>query len=171
MDPRQSKIRLSRPNDINSITDMDLKCYPYPLEMSEWQEKIKGSGNKDYARIVVAEYGPMPLGFAMWSADLEHVGQLHRLGVLPQFRRKGLGTLLLAACNSHCRENQCDVLRTIVPSLHCQPGDPDDVSVFLTRTGFRATGKVLHSYRIMYGDEVDGYEFERRTDNAITLSD
>lgn len=165
---REPVIRLTRPTDINAVTMMDLKCYPYPLEMKQWQELLSGSGKQNHARVVVVEAKGVAVGFAVWSIRQENmVGLLHRLGVLPQYRRRQFGTLLMAAYIKHCQENQCDKVRVIVPSIHCDPGDPDDVSAFLNTCGFKTTGEILPDYRVMYGDEVDGYVFERGT-HAIT---
>ncbi|MCI0564661.1 MAG: GNAT family N-acetyltransferase [Nitrososphaera sp.] len=160
-------VRLTRPGDINSVTRMDLKCYPYPMPMQEWQERIKGSGEKDQARIIVVELYREPAGFAMWNINDEHVGFLCRLGVLPKYRRQKVGTLLMASCLKHCQENHCDKVKLVVPSIHCQPGDPDDVSAFLTACGFKTTKEILYNYCVMYGDQIDGYVFERGT-HAIT---
>lgn len=161
-------VRLTRPSDINNVTMMDLKCYDYPMPMKDWQERIQGSGEVGQARIVVVEVKYVPAGFAMWSIDENQVGLLHRLGVLPQFRRRHIGTVLMAAFLRHCAENHCDKVRAVIPSINCKPGDPDDVSAFLKFTGWKASGEVLSNYRVMYGDLVDGYVFERRTDVSIT---
>ena len=160
---REPVIRLTRPSDINTVSSMDLKCYHYPISMEEWKEKIEGTGKQDSARIIVVEIRRQPVGFAMWSIDNEMTGHLHRLGVLPALRRRNLGTLLMTSFVKHCNENHCEMVRCVVPSLQCQPGDPDDVSAFLNACGFKPNGEVLHDYRQMYGDLVDGYVFTRGT--------
>ncbi len=160
-------IRLVRPNDMNKLQTLDLKCYPYPLPLSEWQEKLKGSGKEDEARIVICEVFNTAAGFAMWTIDKEHDGShLVRLGVVPKFRRNGIGTLLVDACVRDTRKYGCEFIRTIVPHIHCCPGDSDDVSVFLTHSNFSPATKhgVQHGYREMYGKRVDGYVFERKID-------
>ena len=160
-------VRLTRPSDINNVTMMDLKCYHYPMPMKDWQERIQGSGQVGQARIVVVEVKYNAAGFAMWSIDENQVGLLHRLGVLPQYRRRHIGMVLMAAFLRHCAENHCDKVRCVVPSLHCKPGDPDDVSAFLMRCGWKTTGEIIPDYKQMYGDMIDGYVFERRTDEPI----
>ena len=48
-------IRLVRPDDMNKLQTLDLKCYQFPMPLKEWQQRLKGSGKKDEARIVVCE--------------------------------------------------------------------------------------------------------------------
>lgn len=163
MNQLEPVVRLTRPDDINDVTMMDLRCYPYPMPMKEWQERIQGSGKQDQARIIVVEVYRKAAGFAMWNIDENHVGWLCRLGVLPPYRRKKLGCVLMASCVKHCADNHCDKIKAVVPSIHCKPGDPDDVSAFLHYCGFKATGEILYGYCVMYGDETDGYVFERDT--------
>jgi len=163
-------VRLTRPDDINAIKAMDLKCYHYPLPMKSWQALINGSGKKDQARIVMTEVYRKPAGFAMWAADESgDFCTLHRVGVLPKFRRNGLGTVLVAACVRHCFENDIAKVRVIVPDIHCCPGEVDDVSGFLNACDFKTTGEIISEFKTMYGDLVDGYVFERGTHYAVTI--
>lgn len=169
-------VRLTRPGDINSVTAIDLKCYHYPLPMKEWQALINGSGKQGQARIVVTEVYRASAGFAMWSVDEDRICNLHRVGVLPKFRRNGLGTVLVAACVRHCfetnktgKEDLIKTARVVVPDIHCSPGDPDDVSAFLSSCDFKPTGKIIPEFKTMYGQPVDGYVFERGTNHAVTI--
>lgn len=160
-------IRLVRPDDMNKLQTLDLKCYQFPIPLQEWQERLKGSGKDDEARIVICEVYQTVAGFAMWSVDKDHDGShLIRLGVIPRFRMNGLGRLLVQACVRDTRKHGCEFIRTVVPHIHCYPGDEDDVSVFLSRCDFfpATHNGVLHDYREMYGQPVDGYVFERKID-------
>lgn len=174
-DPREPVVRLTRPSDINSVTFMDAQCYAYPIELKTWQEHIKGSGKDDEARIVVIEAYHKPMGFAMWKVE-DNVGKLYRLGVLPKYRRRGLGSVLMRAFLRNCAEKVddsglpcCHEVNVVVPHIHCNTGDEDDVYQFLLHCGFKPTGEVLHDYRVMYGDDVDGYVFGRKTDEFRPL--
>lgn len=158
-------IRLTRPSDINKLQALDLKCYHYPMPLKMWQEYVNGSGKTGQARVVICEVFTTSAGFAMWNiAEDQESAQLLRIGVLPKFRRNGLGRLLVKSCIHDASRAKCERINVIVPDLHCDPGHPDDVSVFLGRVGFITTGKVIHSWRTMYGGWVDGYEFERKID-------
>ena len=155
-------IRLTRPNDINTLKALDLKTHQYPMPLEEWQKRINGSGKKDEARIVVCEVSKIAVGFAMWSIDFEQkFSHLLRLGVLPDFRGRGIGRVLVHKCAQHSHENQCEKIKIVVPHVNCCPGDPDDVSTFLGKVEFHATGEIIHNWRVMYGDDIDGYIFER----------
>lgn len=147
---------------------MDLKCYHYPLELPAWQKLINGSGKKDQARIVVVEVHRQPAGFAMWANDLDDTTTLHRVGVLPKFRRHGLGLVLVAACVRHSFENHIPVVRVIAPHIHCCPGHEDDVSAFLAACDFKPSGEIINNFKVMYGEYVDGYVFKRGTHYAVT---
>ena len=160
-------VRLTRPDDINSITTIDLKCYHYPMSMKSWQELLNGSGKRGQARVVVTEVYRKPAGYAMWTFDEDHTGILHRVGVLPKFRRNGIGTVLVAAALKHSFENHVDTMRITVPDIHCCPGDVDDVSAFLNACEFNTTGEIVPEFKTMYGELVDGYVFQRGT-HALT---
>jgi L-amino acid N-acyltransferase YncA len=160
-------VRLSRPDDINIIRALDAKCYDYPLEMKEWEKLINQSGKNNKARCVVVEAARKPLGFAVWSTFLSTGGHsrnvqfLYKLGVKKDKRRNGLGTLMLDTCISEAVKAQAEVVRTIVPEIHCDPGDPDDVSIFLKKSEFVATGEIVENYVQMFGQLVDGFVFEK----------
>lgn len=170
-------VRLSRPDDLNTLKDLDLKCFDYPLEMAEWQELINGSGQDEKARVSVVLVQRKAVGFAVWKLveekkpaeagedpDHKFVIDIVRLGVREPWRRNKLGTLLLADIEDDAKRRQADVLRITVPEIHCQPEgrrDKDDVTGFLNATHFKPTGKVVTDFCKMYGDLIDGYVWER----------
>ena len=154
-------IRLTRPTDINALCDLDLKTYHYPLPMARWKELVGMYGKPTEPRVVVVEIMRKPAGFAMWQVVDEDVTRIIRLGVLPRARFKGLGTTLINDCIAQCQTQKTDRLRIVIPDIHCHPGDPDDVSGFLSKTGFHPTGEVISEHARMYGDWRDGYVFER----------
>lgn len=162
---REPTIRLTRPDDINKLRTLDLKCYQYPMPLEEWQARVKGSGQNNEARIVLCEVMHMPSGFCMWNIDIKTmIARILRMGVLPKFRMNGIGRLLIENAVLDARKNQCDKIIVSVPHIHCKPQDADDVSVFLTRCNFSPNGNVIHEWCQMYGNMVDGYEFERKLD-------
>jgi len=150
-------IRISRPDDVNKLRDLDMKCYPYPQDMDFW----RAVSQDENTTIIILEVVHQAAGFAVWSYGGKEA-TIHKLGVHPKYRRKGLGRLLVAACYRHVKDRGCDTISLVIPHIHCCPGDEDDVSVFLNKTGFTATGKVLTDFRIMYGSKVDGYIFARK---------
>lgn len=154
-------VRLTRPSDANVLNMLDLKCYPYPLSLDKWKALAGESGKKAKPKVVVCEVVRKPCGFAVWRDVDENVARIVRLGVVPKCRKHGIGRLLLKKIIHHCQIERKDKLRVIVPDLHCQPGDPDDVSGFLSKHMFHTTGEVVDGFRFMYGDWRDGYVFER----------
>jgi GNAT superfamily N-acetyltransferase len=158
-------IRLTRPTDINALKDLDLKTYQYPLELDQWQARINGSGKPDESMIVVTEVYRKPVAYAMWNIDKEHNGvHLERLGVLPKFRRNGLGSRLIQRCMQYGYDKFCEEVRIVIPSIYCCPGEPDDVSAFMNANQFKPNGTIAHNMRKMYGESVDGYVFARPID-------
>lgn len=156
-------IRLSRPSDINNIVSLDSKCYIYPFKMKDWQDLVQKSGHVGEPRLIMLELMDLPVGFCMWKNDSEEsVTDILRMAVLKTHRRLGLGKLLLAACNKSSLSVGAGKMRITVPDIHCRPGDPDDVSEFLLKTGFLTTGEVKSDFKQMYGDSVDGYVFEKK---------
>lgn len=158
------QVRLTRPQDVNTLTHLDLKCYQYPVGLQGWQEFMKGVDSTN--RIVLLEVGKEAVGFAAYEL-VEQVGgesyvNITRLGVQPRDRRKGYGTILLNNIENSARRMKADGLCILVPELHCTPGDPDDVLGFLTNAGFKASGAIEYNCKRMYGEWVDGYYFIRR---------
>ena len=156
-------IRLSRPSDINNIVSLDSKCYIYPFKIKDWQDLVQKSGHVGEPRLIMLEILDRPVGFCMWNIDHEaRITNILRMAVLEKNRRFGLGRLLLTACDRSSLKAGVEKLRITVPDIHCRPGDPDDVSEFLLKTGFLTTGDIQPAFKQMYGDPVDGYVFERR---------
>lgn len=154
-------IRLTRPGDVNALSTLDLKTYHYPLELETWKELAGQSGKPTEPKVVVVEVARRPVGFALWQEVDEDVARIIRLGILPKSRFCGLGTLLIKRIIAHSQTEKKDRLRIVIPDLHCQPGDPDDVSGFLSKVGFHTTGEVIQDHSRMYGDWREGYVFER----------
>lgn len=157
-------VRLTRPDDINVLEALDLKTYHYPLTLKQWQSHVQGSGKKGAARLLLTSVNGLAVAFVMCSINNEkNQVSIDRLGVLPKYRRLGLGTMLVKESILHANREKCDSLITTVPHIHCRPGDDDDVSEFLIAVGFAATS-VLKNWATMYGSDVDGYVFERKID-------
>ena len=152
---------MTRPTDINKLQALDLKSYHYPLALEEWQKHVVGSGKKDQSRIVIAEVQGLAVAYAMWmlEVDTDRV-ILQRLGVHHEYRRFGLGRLMMGACEKFRYDNFCVEIVTTVPDVHCCPGDGDDVSVFLNKMGFEASGEIAKKWYHMYGETRDGYIFK-----------
>lgn len=161
--PGQPVIRLSRPNDINPLRDLDVKCYDYPLNMEQWQMLVQDSGQDGKARVVIVEYesgfNSQAIGYAVWQR-FEGDFLLLRLGVVKPYRRRGIGHLLFDTVLKDARKRNIPKIKVTVPACHALPGDPDNVTDFLLAMGFRASGRILPDWKFMFGKKEDGYEFE-----------
>ena len=143
--------------DLAVVKDLDLKCYPYPLENDAWTFVFVDSTCVVH---IVYVYNK-PVGFQILE-PIESNLRVWRLGVLRKFNGRGAGKALLARADEFRAAIKAPVLDTVVPEIHCLPGDPDDVSVWLKFQGFKAT-KVKKDYFDMYGRKYDGFVFERGT--------
>ncbi|WP_308250364.1 GNAT family N-acetyltransferase [Sphaerisporangium fuscum] len=69
-----------------------------PREFDEWKEHFESSSTHDWSQLVLAQMDGRPaamlLGSDMFAAD-ENCGYVRVLSVLPEFRGRGLGRLLL----------------------------------------------------------------------------
>ena len=162
----QPVIRLSRPTDINNLRDLDVKCYDYPLLMEQWKTLVESSGKAGEARCVLVEYqsaigSNKPIGFGVWQL-LDGDFHILRLGTVKPYRRRGIGHLIVDTIVKDAKKKDIKIIKITVPELHCQPGDPDDVSAFLAKMGFKATGRIYTDWKFMFGQYRDGYEFELR---------
>ena len=161
-------IRLSRPNDINTLVALDLKTYNYPLSMDDWKVLVHGSGKKKEPRVILLELMSRPAGFCMWKESEpeegkdEQIVELLRVGILPEYRGRSLGRLLVDRCAEECNRNRMDKIRLLVPEVHCVPDDPDNIVGFLNKVDFFPTGEIVEDFKVMYGDMVDAFAFERK---------
>lgn len=161
-------IRLSRPTDINTLVALDLKTYNYPLSMEDWKVLVHGSGKKKEPRVVLLELMGKPVGFCMWQdrepeeGQKELVADLLRVGIVPGYRNRSLGRLMVDRCAEECNRNRLDKIRVLVPEVHCVPDDPDNIVGFLNKVDFFPTGEIVEDFKVMYGDLVDAFVFERK---------
>jgi GNAT superfamily N-acetyltransferase len=161
-------IRLSRPTDINTLVALDLKAYNYPLSMDDWKVLVHGSGKKKEPRVVLLELMGRPAGFCMWKdaepkeGEEERIVDLLRVGITPSYRKRGLGRLIVDRCAEECNRDRVDKIRILVPEVHCVPDDPDNIVGFLNKVDFNPTGEIIDNYKVMYGDSVDAFVFERK---------
>jgi len=157
---RDPIIRVCRATDINELANMDNKCYEYPYTLEDWQALAPAAGKKDHPRAVLIEAMRRNVGFMLWQYLSEETAQLIKLGILPSFRRNGLGQLLMESFVSTCIRENMKTATITVPEINCCPGEPDDCSVFLNKMGFTTTGVIVPNFAYMYGEQVEGFQFE-----------
>lgn len=149
--------------DINVIHNLDFKSYHYPIDPSEYKQLV----SRGTALSSIAVVGDKKVGFAIWERGArENAAYIIRLGVLPSYRRKGIGRKILGWVCADIRENK-DIklnskLRVVLPQVICLgPEDPDDVSGFMKKVGFKWID-TMEDLFYHYGRNEDGLVFERQ---------
>jgi GNAT superfamily N-acetyltransferase len=131
--------------------------------MEQWQMLVQDSGQDGKARVIIVEleagFNSQALGYAVWQR-FEGDFLLLRLGVVKQHRRRGIGQLLFDTVLKDARKRNIPKIKVTIPEIYCLPGDPDDVSAFLSSMGFRATGEILTNWKFMFGKTYDGILWE-----------
>jgi GNAT superfamily N-acetyltransferase len=102
-----------------------------------------------------------PIGFAVFI-PVEGDVDILRLGVKPCHRRQGIGTRLLDYIQDFAKEQKSLRMTMTIAEIFCDPGHPDDVSVWLSAYGFRTEPPLIKEYAYMYGQWVDGFRFVYR---------
>jgi GNAT superfamily N-acetyltransferase len=141
--------------DLSILKDIDLRSNFYPLEDDAWAYAVVDGQCANYG----ASIGKVMVGFAL--AEQSESLLIMRLCVRPNYRHNGVGSKLMDKMVSLAHDLHVPTLSITIPEIHCFPGDPDDVSLWLKWKGFRAT-KVLKNIYYMYGDTIDGFRFERK---------
>ena len=141
-----------KPLDVHYVLNIDLKCFETQYDMESWE--IIFSEN---IPVIVAVIDETPIGYmSMYST--QGILWIGRIGVLPAFRRRGIGTKLLDFGLSQALDET--EARVTIPEYQCRPNEPDDASQWLLNRGFRCQQErpdVFTAYGRMY----DGYQFAK----------
>ncbi|KPK52836.1 MAG: hypothetical protein AMS22_08425 [Thiotrichales bacterium SG8_50] len=149
-------MRHGNSRDITYLKDIDLKSYHYPWSLDEWM--VVGSDETYHWCVAVLK--AEPIGYAVWQ-DHPRAVELHRLAVKPSERNRGAGTSLMQYICDYARRNYYPRVEVTVPEINCLPGDPDDVSAWLLKQGFKAELPILREHVRRYGRLVDCFVFAR----------
>jgi len=127
------RLRPVRPADLQAVEEIDTASFPllwrYPLPMLQ-------ACMQSPARFVVAEWDRRLVGYEL-STQEGNAGQIVRLAVLPQYRRQGVGSRLLADALAAFRRGS---VRRV--SLSTQ-SDNLSAQRLYDRFGFQCTGEEL----------------------------
>lgn len=83
--------RLTDSNALSSVQAIDSACF----SEEPWDQTIFLSlFHSQTKQLYLSYYNELPCGYAVMQA-VEHEGELERIGILPNFRNKGLGQDLL----------------------------------------------------------------------------
>lgn len=155
-------IHSANAGDINSMFEVDLRGYDYPLGYSELKTLLACI---DTFCVIAADEKTNVIGYAIFKKD-SAAGTLEiiRLAVLPKHRRKGTGSKLLLAGRDYGITANVYEMHVWVPEILCNPGDADDQSAWLSASGFVATVPLKPAMFVMYGQTVPGIKFTRKID-------
>lgn len=150
-------IRDAKPDDLVHLQDCDVKCFDYGWSTEEWEFAAE-----NYA-VRVAHYYGTPIGFAVFVVlnERQRIVHLFKLGVKPNFRRRKVGRLLVAEAMGFAEVRGIGEIESIIPESLCRPGEPQDITGWLAKIGFRGTGLVPNYIQNM-GINEDGYKFNLR---------
>lgn len=152
--------RATTAQDSHYLIDIDLKCFDTALTPEEWREI-----NASCLGAVATWYGT-PIGMIVTRRTEENDVEVVRLAVKKPYRRLGIGRRLLQNAVAHAREVASTRCFVIVPETSLAPGEPDELSVFLSKCGFRAEKPLLRDHFHSCGTTEDGVVFAR----AVPLS-
>ena len=153
-----SAIPLEKQN-MNVIHALDFKTHHFALEASQYKELLK----QGTAVSTIASIEDKHVGFAIWSRGAKgKPAHFIRFGVLPEFRKRGIGRKMMQWVENDLREARKEsVIAILSQSLCLGPEDPDDVSGFMSKVGFtwfEQLSEMFHEYNQVF----DGYKFERK---------
>jgi ribosomal protein S18 acetylase RimI-like enzyme len=145
--------RETRPADAHYLIDIDIKCFEHAWTPEEWRETSETSLG------AVATWHGVPIGMSISRRSLEGDVEVVKVGVKPPYRNNGIGRHLLQNCILHARDIMATRLFTIVPESAIAPGQPQDLSTWLSKLGFRAEKPLLRNHFYSYGQSEDGVTF------------
>ena len=152
------KMIVASVKDLGTLKDIDLKTYHYPLAQDAWTYALVDSP----CTVYLVNYSRKAVAYAVVepSPCNEKNLRLQRCGVLRDFRGFGVAKFILRDVSQTAKDMLMTRVEVLIPEVHCLPGDPDDVSLWLKFQGFRAASIIKNCFD-MYGEDYDGFLFER----------
>lgn len=98
MDSTDIRLRPCQPSDFDTLYEIDQSCFPPGVAYTRFQLKFYLRSPGSYCRIAEVSGEIAAFILAEFSAEYGHIVTLD---VLEQFRRLGIGTLLLDAAERH----------------------------------------------------------------------
>lgn len=131
-----AEIRYAKAQDCAALAALDTLCSSAPWSEKQFSDEL----TLPHARLLVAVLGGELAGFCDMHivADDAHINEL---GVLPNFRRKGIGRALVEYAVRVCEKERCAVL-----SLEVRSGNREAVPLYES-VGFETVGRRRGFYR------------------------
>jgi GNAT superfamily N-acetyltransferase len=147
------QIRASNEQDAHYLLDIDIKCFDYAWLPKDWRRIAQD------CMACVATWRGTPIGMVVFRNNRQGDVEIEKVAVKAPFRHQGIGRRLIHNCAMFAREIGAIELLMLVPEGRLRPGEPDDISGWLTKLGFRAEVPLLRDYFTFYGQPEDGVLF------------
>lgn len=154
-------------SDQSALCRLDAKCYDYPLESSEWQQILSSApqnnplpGNLHRYKCMTYRIDSKIVGYYVYDSLVEdhpHL-KLLRLGVHPDYRQQGFGTMLLDNAIAKSRSmglDQCDIS---IPEYWLDPEENRGIIDFVSTAGLIPVGHHRDAY-YHYGKDYDAITY------------
>jgi [ribosomal protein S18]-alanine N-acetyltransferase len=144
MKAQSLRLRTFHFDDFETIYDIDQACYSRDIAYS--RRELRWYLNLPGAEAILAEFDGKVIAFIL-TAHWDHTGHVVTIDVLPEFRRKHIGTILL-------REAEARFVRRRVASVELETATNNSAGIaFWKRHGYLPHG-ILKNY---YPDGLDAH--------------
>jgi len=154
------RVELAQARAMGSVATLELRTQEYPKlteEIKEYCLDIDGEKQAYYARIAVKAVGH---AFVVFD-DEAQTCTIESIGVLPEFRKTGVGRALVDKITKDTEDLDYSVKIRVASYAVTDTEDPWCIEQWLWKLGFKATGTDGVCFR--YGQDYDIYLFERIT--------
>lgn len=145
--------RETGPNDAHHLLDIDIKGFDCPWTPEEWREVSKDCVG------MVATWNDTPIAFVISKRTEDGDIEIVKLAVKPWFRRQGISRRLVWNCVLHAREIMATNVLIVIPERRIDPGQPTDLTAWLTKLQFKAVLPIIKNHFHCYGEDEDGVIF------------
>jgi GNAT superfamily N-acetyltransferase len=152
-------IRNMRPDELSYVQNMDLKCFDYTWEPDEWEIAVEAY------EVKVAHHYNTPVAFAVFAIFEQRYGKVthfFKLGVKPNFRKRGISRLLVNEVIRCSNEVGAKYIEAVIPESICDPANPLCISPWLSKVGFKAELPILKDYIANFGMVEDAFRFQHQ---------
>lgn len=151
----KGRIRYLIERDVDQVLELDSLCFEPTISKEELLSYVNRSVHGVVPRVI--ELNGKIIGFHIYAVQLNKV-EIYRLGVHPDYRRKGFGSRFIADAYKKLSMKR--------RSLECVVSDHADAAIaFFRSSGFAATG-VIRNWSL---DGSDGYTFSLILREAIPI--
>jgi GNAT superfamily N-acetyltransferase len=145
--------------NMNIIHALDFKTNHFALDADIYKKLLK----EGTAVSTIASIEDKHVGFAVWGRGPKgKPAYFIRFGVLPEFRRRGIGRKLMQWVVADLQEARKKSVVSVLSQAVCMgKNDPDDVSGFMEKVGFTWVEAIPEAFH-EYNQHFDGFKFERK---------